>query len=644
MNKIKKFVLPLLALTTIAGLNGSVRNVDTGVAGAIKTAGYNKGGIKRAYTNTNSYDLNLNSDSFISRFPESDSTDLSSLNAYIFYTYKTADKAYAWESRGGTYDTNLSKQVTSALSASPNALAYAVRFPNNHVQWSSTQSGTQVINQKEMIPTKEDVIASDRVAQNTAGDLQYYIFTKAEMEALKYVSDDTFNVSCQNTLRDVLATSKGITTTTSDAYVDQYLFGMQIAPLYLPGGGEPEPTEIVSGRVKHVAYYVPSVPTIETILSNIDSKDLFGVTATVSVSETEKAKYTGKLGSYDLTVNGADSNGKTATATLNINILDNIKPTVKLVSGKSLTFTAGRDTLNIEDLKNFFEITDNGTEYGGTMYYPTYFYDGVTFPSTIKFTDNDIGTHKIKIIASDSSGNSSITEFSLSVLDGTAPIITKIDGSTLDVAVKMNVSQSYDYKEKDFLALFKATDNKEGNISSRIAVKGDFISHKIGKYPISLTCSDQAGNKATVTAYIEVVKDLPPVHILSDDLVLVDKNEALTIADLTSIVSDGILSNQEVVNCTVDGTSYLGNEKKAGDYSLTYKAEIKKTTSEIETLNGTFVLRVVDNAIEEDDDKPWYSFFTEFLQRIGNWFRGIFTKFKFDCFITNEEWELRFEE
>ena len=187
MNKIKKFVLPLLALTTIAGLNGSVRNVDTGVAGAIKTAGYNKGGIKRAYTNTNSYDLNLNSDSFISRFPESDSTDLSSLNAYIFYTYKTADKAYAWESRGGTYDTNLSKQVTSALSASPNALAYAVRFPNNHVQWSSTQSGTQVINQKEMIPTKEDVIASDRVAQNTAGDLQYYIFTKAEMEDRKSV-------------------------------------------------------------------------------------------------------------------------------------------------------------------------------------------------------------------------------------------------------------------------------------------------------------------------------------------------------------------------------------------------------------------------------------------------------------------------
>ena len=51
---------------------------------------------------------------------------------------------------------------------------------------------------------------------------------------------------------------------------------------------------------------------------------------------------------------------------------------------------------------------------------------------------------------------------------------------------------------------------------------------------------------------------------------------------------------------------------------------------------------------DEDDDKEdnWFvKFFKaigEFFEKLFNWFRGVFTKGKFDCFITNEEWNLRF--
>ena len=31
-------------------------------------------------------------------------------------------------------------------------------------------------------------------------------------------------------------------------------------------------------------------------------------------------------------------------------------------------------------------------------------------------------------------------------------------------------------------------------------------------------------------------------------------------------------------------------------------------------------------------------------QKLKNWFRGVFTKFEFDCFISDEEWDERFPE
>lgn len=618
MKKKKRILLPLLALTALGGLCGRAVNVNKGVAGAIKTADVTRGGIKRAYDNTMNYNLELTESNFKYHQTDPASGYYDPDTSWAYYVYDNATSSYSWHSKGDL-GTLMTAGIDLAKKENPNSLAFAFYFPATHTAMNADQSDTY--DRAEQFPSAKDATTSSHVHTTSAG-LSFYVFSKAELADVSEIQKE-------------LGTSSFIETnpaTTSDCYY----FGFRIAPIAVPDN------VIVSGGVKHLSYYIPNVPTLDSILSGVSGKDLFGIDCTVNCSETERVKYTGKLGSYDIQVTATDSYGQSATATLNINILDNVKPVIKQINGKSLTYTAEVDSLVSAELPSFFNITDNGTEYGGTIGNVTYKYDGQTVPDKA-FTDNDIGIHKINVSVSDSSGNAATSDFTLTVVDGTAPVITKADGSAIDKAIKFGVTESFRIDKSGFVKFFSAKDNHDGNLTSKIKVEGNFLDHKVGRYPIILTCTDNSGNKGNVTTYIEVVQDLPPVFILSDDLVQATINDKLSVADLTSVVTDGILNDKDVLTCAVDCTAYLGNEEVVGEYPITYQAEINEidgTTSK----QGTFTLRIINPNAEENEENAWYTPLSEFFQKLGNWFRGIFTKFKFNCFITNEEWNTRFSD
>ena len=52
----------------------------------------------------------------------------------------------------------------------------------------------------------------------------------------------------------------------------------------------------------------------------------------------------------------------------------------------------------------------------------------------------------------------------------------------------------------------------------------------------------------------------------------------------------------------------------------------------------------VDSAAKDSTatENSWAKAFCLFFEKLGNWFRGVFTKWKFNCFISNEEWKARF--
>lgn len=434
-------------------------------------------------------------------------------------------------------------------------------------------------------------------------------------------------------------------------------------------------TQLKSGGTQNIYEDIDHPADFDTIKSSIHAYDLFGAECTVSVTDAEKAKYQpNKIGAYDVQITASDTYGQTATATLHIIVYDQTKPVISLATGKSLTFKIDHDTLKVTDLPSYFTITDNASSKGGTIGTPVYKWDGTVFSADKVFSKTDKGTHTIIVDVKDSSGNEATTSFTATVKDVDAPVLARRDGGDVAAAVKVGLSRTFDLTKANFLALYKATDAVDGDVSSSLTVVGDFIPTHTGAYTITIKGVDTSGNAATQAISVTVIADIPPVFILGTDLVLTHANQTLSTTQLATIVTNGILMNKTIVNINSLNTgNYVGNESTVGDYTISYDVDVatsgsaanatinSKKMAEVPTTNvqGSFTLRVLEaeKADTTDDSKTtesgwekfkkgFVNFFTvtipECWQRFCNGFKGIFTKWKWNCWITDAEWNARF--
>lgn len=397
-----------------------------------------------------------------------------------------------------------------------------------------------------------------------------------------------------------------------------------------------------SGETKDLYYYIPTIPTVDNILTGLSAKDLFGEDCTVTCTDTEKAKLQNKIGTYDVQVNASDSYGQTATATLRIHVCDINAPTVSLKSGESLVYGFGRDQLVFADLDKKFAVADDGTDYGGGIGKVSYTLDGTALAADKTFAVADVGTHKLVVTVSDSSGNKTDTTFTLTVVDVFSPIIQRADGSAMDTVVKVGLSESFSFGKVDFLNFFVGQDDVDGVVAC--ALEGDYIPHQVGSYTLKVSATDKAGNKATADVPVQVIQDLPPVFILSQTLVEATTSRPLTTAEITAVVTNGILSGEQVKSVSVDASAYVGSEDKVGTYPVTYTAlvegsDVKKAAgSTSETRNGTFMIKVNDAAsLTGDNATHWYDGIVKFFKGIGKFFQKVGNFFRGKGWKTNEE-------
>ncbi len=404
---------------------------------------------------------------------------------------------------------------------------------------------------------------------------------------------------------------------------------------------------VQDGETAEVYVDVDDPLTIDQILANVSAEDLLGETVQVQCTETEKQKYqSSTIGTYTVTVTATDKYGQTATCYLNIHVVDTVPPEVTLL--KALDFAAG-ETLQFSKVGEYVQVTDNGTGHGGSIGNATYTIDGQPFTSDRAWGPSDVGTHTLKVTVADSSGNSSTKEFQITVRDIQAPVITMRDGA--DGNLLIGLSRVLNFSESDFLALFQATDNVTPAGELAWDVEGDFIPSKVGQYDVKVVCTDKAGNKGSYTCHVTVDADLPPVFILSDALVGATAESPLSSAQIQSIVVNALYAGREVSDVLIDDSEYQANATRKGSYAVSYSVKVHSGDGSLSTEEGSLTVRVDDSAgdAEEEEKTGWERFcewwtvdFVRFWQRLGNWFRGVFTKFEWDCFITNEEWDARF--
>lgn len=199
---------------------------------------------------------------------------------------------------------------------------------------------------------------------------------------------------------------------------------------------------------------------------------------------TDSVKITGnidynKIGRYEIKYEVPTVLGKYSKSQI-VNIVDTVAPEIKL---------QGEEVIN-QSYKNEYEEP-------GVMAIDNY--DGdITDKIIVEKSQINENQIEIKYIISDMSGNKTSKTRKVNLIDEVPPIIT-LNGDT-DVSIIMGNQ----YKEQGA----KATDEKNGDLTSKIQIENNVNTSKIGKYTVTYKVSDNSGNEAIKIRNVSVVEKI----------------------------------------------------------------------------------------------------------------------------------------
>ena len=154
-----------------------------------------------------------------------------------------------------------------------------------------------------------------------------------------------------------------------------------------------------------------------------------------------------------------------------VNVVDKESPVIELVGGEEVNLCPGRE---YEELG--YKAVDN--------------YDG-DLTKKVKITHKD---HEVVYEVKDSSSNSFRVVRKISVGDKEKPVIT-LEGSD---SISLYVNDSY------MEPGYKAVDNCDGDLTSKVEVSGSVKTSVVGVYPIQYKVLDNNGNEAIVIRNVKV--------------------------------------------------------------------------------------------------------------------------------------------
>lgn len=200
--------------------------------------------------------------------------------------------------------------------------------------------------------------------------------------------------------------------------------------------------------------------------------------------EASKKLDTSKLGSQTINLSVSDNAGNTTNETYEFYVSDTIAPNLEYKKGQSITVDYGSKF----NYKDYVNITDNFDK------------EVASIKVEGDVNTNEIGSTALNIIAVDSSNNESKGSLTVEVKDISAPKINLSKSS-----VTLTTGKSFNAKSY----LESATDNKDGNVTSKVEISGSVDTDKAGKYSVKYTVTDAAGNTASETLSVKVESPVP---------------------------------------------------------------------------------------------------------------------------------------
>ena len=276
---------------------------------------------------------------------------------------------------------------------------------------------------------------------------------------------------------------------------------------------------------------------------------------------------TSTLGTYTLTYNVSDSNNYPASEIIRtVNVVEGNIPSINLI---------GEPIINLNVGSNYEELGATAVDLE----------DGdLTENIVISGNVNTslIGTYQITYNVTDSEGsNASEVIRTVNIIDITPPVITLIQGETLNVVIGSSFTNEG----------ATASDNVDGDLTSSIIVSEAVNTSIIGTYQIIYTVTDSSGNQAEdVIQIINVVDPNPPVIDLNGQQAINielgnDYNDEGATANDNE---DGDITSNIIISGTVN-TSILGT------YNINYNVEDSSGNNALE------LIRVINVVLSEDN-------------------------------------------
>ncbi len=187
------------------------------------------------------------------------------------------------------------------------------------------------------------------------------------------------------------------------------------------------------------------------------------------------------------------------------------------------------------------------------------------------------GTYTVTVGVSDQSGNKTTQTFEVIVKDTIAPTFDEIENQTIEAGA---------YEAFDWTTLIK---NAEDNSSDELiyAIEEDKVEYKTpGTYTVTVSVSDQSGNKYTQTFEVNVQDTTPPTFDGLTNIVIELTDEKPSF--LERVTAYDLVDGDVTKHITVDDSKV--DYTQPGEYTVTYRVSDQAGNTQAETIK----LRIID--------------------------------------------------
>jgi len=317
----------------------------------------------------------------------------------------------------------------------------------------------------------------------------------------------------------------------------------------------------------------------------IESLKLYANSKEIKIDENGNAKIlTDKVGDLVIEAIAIDKTGNKANEKVTVKVLekDIINPTINITSedkanlGEDFYVSVGaEDNVAVQELKVY--VDGVLTELDGNK---------------IKLDTTSIKTIKIKAVAKDTSGNETIEEKEVLVVDTINPI----------VSIETDKSS---YKEGESAVFISSiTDNGniakvEAELNGKLVVLDEENKFKIdnlsvGTYTLSIKAYDESGNTGENIKVITIKDEIAPTITINKDVEEYTKGQSISvnysISDNVKVNTIQASLNNKVVEISELSGNLVFNDLEEGEYTLKIQASDEENNKSEESYNFKVVI------------------------------------------------------